>query len=70
MLVRLVQPRKAEPPILVTLSGIAMLARPLLLKAEVPMLVTGFPSMVSGITSLPLAAPSQSMILIFPSVVA
>ena len=55
---------------LVTLSGIVMLVRLVQLsKAAPPMLVTGFPSIVSGMTSSPVAASLQSVMVTSPPVV-
>ena len=64
IVVRLRQPSKAKLLILVTLVGIVMLVRLLqFMKASFPMLVTGFPSMASGITSAPEAAVLQSVMV-------
>jgi hypothetical protein len=70
ILVRLKQDKKAESPMLTTLSGIVMFVRVKQFpNASSPMLVTGLPSMVGGITSSPVAASSQSVMVTFPSVV-
>jgi len=53
-LIRLVQPWNAEPPMLVTLSGIMTLVRRVQTRNVLyPMLVTGRPSIVSGIVTAP-----------------
>ena len=55
---------------LVTLSGIVMLVRLLQSsKAARPIPVTGLPSMVSGMTSVPEAEVSQSVMVTSPPVV-
>ena len=70
MLVRLLHSRRAECPILVTPSGIVMLVRLLhSRKASAPMRVTGLPSIVSGISSSPVAPLSQSVMATTPPVV-
>ncbi|MDB4465758.1 hypothetical protein N9057_05675 [Akkermansiaceae bacterium] len=53
---------KALLPMLVTLAGIVMLARLVRQKAASPMLVTGKPSMVSGMTNSPVAGTPGSEI--------
>ena len=64
MLVRLLQLAKARSPMLVTLSGIVMLVRlAQFSKAARPIPVTGLPSMVSGMTSIPEAEVSQSVMV-------
>ena len=70
MLVRFLQPRKALDPMLVTLSGSVMLVRLLgmlrkrvLKKAISPIVVTGLPFMVSGMTSSPDALLSQPVMV-------
>ena len=63
ILVRLAHSAKAEGSMVITLSGIVMLVRlPQPLKAPLPMLVTGLPLMVSGMTISPDASSSQSVI--------
>jgi len=70
MLVRLVHLKKASSPMLVTLSGIVMLVRLVQLsKAAPPMLVIGLPSIVSGMTSSPVAPSLQSVMVTSPPVV-
>ena len=64
MLVRLRQPSKAKLLMLVMLVGSVMLVSlSQFRKASFPMLVTGFPSMASGITSSPEAAVLQSVMV-------
>ena len=67
MLVRPVHNLKASSPMLVTLSGIVMLVRllelPVLKKAIFPIVVTGLPFMVSGMTSSPDALLSQPVMV-------
>jgi len=70
LLVRLKQDKKAESPMLTTLSGIVMFVRlKQLPNASSPILVTGFSPIVFGITRSPTAASSQSVMVISPSVV-
>ena len=71
-LVRLVQRTNALSPMLMTLSGITMLVRLVFgrsqvpAKASSPMLVTGRPLMVSGMTTSP-PGPVYRVILTVPS---
>ena len=61
-LVRPLQDQNAESPMLVTLEGIVTLVRPLQYwNALFPMLVTGFPVMVAGIVTAPVAVVGQLM---------
>ena len=68
--VSLMQDRKAALPMLATLSGIVM---PVSLehsaKASYSILVTGFPSMVPGITNSPEADVLQRVMMTSPSYV-
>jgi hypothetical protein len=61
MLVNPVQPSKAHHPMLVTLEGIVMLVNPVQ-PEKPPMLVTGFPLNMDGMTKLPVAEVWQSVI--------
>ena len=55
---------------LVTLSGIVILVRPMQFwKALFPMLMTGLPSIVAGITSLPDAPSSHPVMVTAPSLI-
>ena len=64
MLVRPVQPSKAQFPMLVTLLGMVMLVRSVQpSKAQFPMLVTGIPSILDGIVIAPFADLSQPVIV-------
>ena len=63
-LVRLVHSLNDDAPTLVTLSGIETpVSRVQPRKALFPILMTGFPSMLSGMTSVPEAEVSQSVMV-------
>ena len=67
MLVRLVQPANAEPPILVTESGISMLFSPVQKEnASSPILVTVYPPRVEGMVTSP-PSPVYLVISAVPS---
>ena len=65
MLVRPVQPKKAQFSMLVTLLGIVILVRPVQSsKAESPIIVTGFPSILDGIVIAPFADLLQPIMVV------